>query len=65
MKDGASRGRGRGGREGARWAERSAGGGRSLKRKSRHSGKFWISDPMVRPDPVFGPIPFSAVALGQ
>ena len=32
----------------------SAGGGRSLKRKSRHSGKFWFSDPMVRPDPVFG-----------
>ena len=43
------------GREGARWAEESAGGGRSLKRKSRHSGKFWFSDPMVRPDLVFGP----------
>ena len=41
-------------RVGARQAERSAGGGRSLKRKSRHSGKFWFSDPMVRPDPVFG-----------
>ena len=43
------------GREGARWAEGSARGGRSLKRKSRHSGKFWFSDPMVRPDPVFSP----------
>ena len=38
-----------------RQAEGSAGGGRSLKRKSRHSGKFWFSDPMARPDPVFGP----------
>ena len=52
--DGASCGHGRGGREGARWAEGSAGGGRSLKQKSRHSGKFWFSDPMVRPDPVIG-----------
>ena len=40
------------GREGARQAEGSAGGGRSLKRKSRHSGKFWFSYSMVRPDPV-------------
>ena len=39
----------------ARQAEGSAGGGRSLKRKSRDSGKFWFSDPMVRPDPAFGP----------
>jgi hypothetical protein len=30
-----------------------AGGGRSLKRKSHYSAKFWFSDPMVRPDPVF------------
>ena len=57
MKDGASRVRGRGGRERVRQAEGSAGGGRSLKRKSRHSGKFWFSDPMVRPDPVFSPVP--------
>ena len=35
---------------GARQAKGSAGGGRSLKRKSHHSGKFWFSDPMVRPD---------------
>ena len=35
-------------------AKRSAGGGRSLKRKSRHSGKFWFSEPKVRPDRVFG-----------
>ena len=55
--DGASCGDGLGGRElGARQAEGSAGGGRSLKRKSRHSGKFWFSDPMVRPDHVFGMI---------
>ena len=39
---------------GARLGEASAGGGRSLKRKSLHSGKFWFSDSMVRPDPVFG-----------
>ena len=46
------------GAEGARQAEGSAGGGRSLKLKSRHSGNFWFSDPMVRPDPVFGhPMP--------
>ena len=32
----------------------SAGGGRSLKRKSLHSGTFWFSDPKVRPDLVFG-----------
>ena len=41
------------GARGARWAEGSAGGGRSLKRKSRHLGKFWCSDPKVRPDPLF------------
>jgi len=29
-------------------------GGRSLKRKSHHSGKFWFSDPMVRPELGFG-----------
>ena len=51
MKDGASRVHGRGGRERARQAENQAGGGRSLKRKSHHSGKFWFSDPKVRPDP--------------
>ena len=50
--DGASCGDGR---EGTRKAGNQAGGGRSLKRKSRHSGKFWLSTPMVRPDPVFGP----------
>ena len=44
------------GARGARQAEGSAGGGRSLKRKSRHSGKFWFSDPKVRPGPVFGMI---------
>ena len=49
--DGASCGDGR---EGTRKAGNQAGGGRSLKRKSRHSGKFWFGDPMVRPDPVFG-----------
>ena len=51
--DGASYVQGRGGRQGARQAERSAGSGRSLKRKSRHSGSFWFSDPMLRHDPVF------------
>ena len=51
MKDGASRVRRR---EEAREAEGSAGGGRSLERKSHHSGKFWFSDPKVRPAPVFG-----------
>ena len=51
MKDGASRVRRR---EEAREAEGSAGGGCSLKRKSRHSGKFWFSDPKVRPDPELG-----------
>ena len=54
--EGVSFGHGRGGREGARWAEGSAEGGRSLKRKSRHSGKFWFSDPMVRHDPVYSPL---------
>jgi hypothetical protein len=38
----------------ARQAEELAGAVAALKRKSRHSGKFWFSDPMVRPDPVFG-----------
>lgn len=52
--DEASCGDGRGGCEGAREDEGSAGGGRSLKRKSRYSGKFWFSDPKVRHDPVFG-----------
>ena len=42
------------GARGARWAEGSAGGGRSLKRKSRHSGRFWFNDPKVRPDTAFG-----------
>ena len=39
---------------GARKTEESAWGGRSLKRKSHHSGRFWFSDPKVRPDPMFG-----------
>ena len=42
------------GATGARQAVGSAGGGRSLKRKSRHSGKFWFSDQKVRPDLAFG-----------
>jgi len=37
-----------------------AGGGRSLKRKSRLSGKFWFSDPKVQPDPMFGPYRLSS-----
>ena len=45
---------GAGGARGARQAEGPAGGGRSLKRKSHHSGTFWFSDPVVRPDHVFG-----------
>ena len=36
-------------------SRRRAGGGRSLRRKSRRSGRFWFSTPKVRPDPVFGP----------
>ena len=37
----------------ARQPEGSAGGGRSLKRKSNHSGNFGFSDQMVRPNSVF------------
>lgn len=42
------------GATGAQQAEDKAGGGRSLKRKSGHAGKFWFSYPMVKPYPVFG-----------
>ena len=51
------------GATGARQAEGSAWGGRSLKRKSRHSGKFLFSDPMVRPDPVSSQTPCPAPIL--
>ena len=42
---------------GVRQAEESARGASSLKQKSHHSGKFWVSDPMVQPDPCPTPAP--------
>ena len=45
----------------ARGAEGSARGGRSLKQKSHQSGRFWFSDPKVRPAHVFEPKHYSGI----